>query len=84
MVGQTSGRKSAVSDVEAKSEGPEANAETSATKPRKSAKSNEQASPAATLPMMDAIGHLADHPDELAKSPKRFINRELSLSLIHI
>ena len=78
MVGQISGRKNAVSDVEAKSEGMETKSVSPEAKPRKTAKSTEQASPAAALPMMDAIGSLADHPDELAKSPKRFINRELS------
>jgi polyphosphate kinase len=29
-------------------------------------------------PMTDSLGAIADHPDELVKSPQRFINRELS------
>jgi polyphosphate kinase len=36
------------------------------------------ASPAASIPVMDDIGEIAAHPDELAHSPQRFINRELS------
>ena len=36
------------------------------------------ASPAASIPVMDEIGEIAEHPEELALSPQRFINRELS------
>lgn len=36
------------------------------------------ASPAASIPVMDDIGEIAARPDELARSPQRFINRELS------
>ncbi len=36
------------------------------------------ASPAASIPVMDEIGAIAQRPDELALSPQRFINRELS------
>ena len=34
--------------------------------------------PAAVIPVMDGLGEIAQHPDELARSPHRFINRELS------
>jgi polyphosphate kinase len=36
------------------------------------------ASPAASIPVMDEIGEIGEHPEELARSPRRFINRELS------
>jgi polyphosphate kinase len=35
-------------------------------------------SPAAVIPVMDGLGDIADRPAELAMSPQRFINRELS------
>jgi polyphosphate kinase len=35
-------------------------------------------SPAASIPVMDGLGDLAERPAELAQSPQRFINRELS------
>ena len=35
-------------------------------------------SPAAAIPVMDDLGEIAEHPAELARSPQRFINRELS------
>ena len=35
-------------------------------------------SPAASIALMDTFGELARHPEELASSPQRFINRELS------
>ena len=35
-------------------------------------------SPAAGIALMDTLGDLVDRPDELAASPQRFINRELS------
>ena len=35
-------------------------------------------SPAASIPVMDGLGEIAEHPAELAQSPLRFINRELS------
>jgi polyphosphate kinase len=35
-------------------------------------------SSAASIPVMDDLGELAEHPAELALSPQRFINRELS------
>jgi polyphosphate kinase len=35
-------------------------------------------SPAASIPVMDDLGEIAAHPAELALSPQRFINRELS------
>jgi len=36
------------------------------------------ASPAASIPVMDDLGEIAARPAELALSPQRFINRELS------
>ncbi len=36
------------------------------------------ASPAAGIALMDTLGDLANRPEELAMSPQRFINRELS------
>jgi polyphosphate kinase len=35
-------------------------------------------SPAASIPVMDDLGEIGEHPAELAQSPQRFINRELS------
>jgi polyphosphate kinase len=35
-------------------------------------------SPAASIPIMNELGSLAERPAELAQSPERFINRELS------
>ena len=35
-------------------------------------------SPAAGIALMDTLGDLVDRPQELAESPQRFINRELS------
>ena len=37
-----------------------------------------RSSPAAGIALMDTLGELVDRPDELAASPQRFINRELS------
>ena len=37
-----------------------------------------EASPAASIALMDTLGDLADRPEELVHSPQRFINRELS------
>jgi len=41
-------------------------------------KPDAAASPAASIPVMDEIGEIVEHPEELARSPRRFINRELS------
>ena len=35
-------------------------------------------SPAASIALMDTLGELAEHPDQLVQSPQRYINRELS------
>ncbi len=37
-----------------------------------------EGSPAASIPVMDDLGEIAARPAELARSPQRFINRELS------
>jgi polyphosphate kinase len=37
-----------------------------------------ESSPAASIPIMNELGSLAERPAELAQSPERFINRELS------
>jgi len=37
-----------------------------------------EGTPAAAIPVMDDLGDIADRPAELAQSPRRFINRELS------
>jgi polyphosphate kinase len=37
-----------------------------------------ESSPAASIPIMNELGSLAERPAELARSPERFINRELS------
>ena len=37
-----------------------------------------EATPAASIPVMDGLGDIATRPAELARSPQRFINRELS------
>jgi polyphosphate kinase len=37
-----------------------------------------EGSPAASIPVMDGLGDIAARPAELARSPQRFINRELS------
>ncbi len=37
-----------------------------------------EGSPAASIPVMDDLGDIAARPAELAQSPQRFINRELS------
>src|SRR5579883_2980575 len=37
-----------------------------------------ETSPAASIPIMNELGSLAERPAELAHSPERFINRELS------
>jgi polyphosphate kinase len=37
-----------------------------------------ESSPAASIPIMNELGSLAERPAELARSPGRFINRELS------
>ncbi len=37
-----------------------------------------ESSPAASIPIMNELGSLAERPAELAQSPARFINRELS------
>jgi len=42
------------------------------------ASSGSENSPAASIALMDTLGELAQHPEELAHSPQRFINRELS------
>ena len=41
-------------------------------------KGGVDASPAAAITVMDELGEIGDHPRELAASPQRFINRELS------
>ena len=45
---------------------------------RLEADSGSDTSPAASIALMDTLGDLADRPEELARSPQRFINRELS------
>ena len=40
--------------------------------------SGSESSPAASIALMDTLGELAEHPEQLAHSPQRFINRELS------
>jgi len=37
-----------------------------------------EGTPAAAIPVMDDLGDIAERPAELAQSPQRFINRELS------
>ena len=46
--------------------------------PRGIATEGPESSPAAAIALMDTLGDLGDKPDELARSPLRFINRELS------
>ncbi len=55
---------------------PEANAD--AAQPAADPALAGESSPAASIPIMNELGSLADRPAELAQSPERFINRELS------
>ncbi len=55
---------------------PEANAD--AAQPAADPALAGESSPAASIPIMNELGSLAERPAELAQSPERFINRELS------
>ena len=57
-------------------ENPEPNAD--AVQPPADPALTGESSPAASIPIMNELGSLAERPAELAQSPERFINRELS------